>query len=150
MVVGSSPGVRCNRDRQTSPRKRRRGGAELVLRSLSVGTPTWGVIAARPIIALRTVVWLEPPAEKASSWRRIVALSGSKPRSPFLPLASTNRLWDGCGLSQSFGERPFDVLPRLHAAMDMARGAEPSGLCRLHGHGRSLAEGAVEDQTLTG
>jgi hypothetical protein len=42
----------------------------------------------------------------------------------------------------------FGVLPRLHAAMNVARGAEPSGLSRLHCHGRSLAERAVEDQTL--
>src|SRR5262245_16041413 len=36
--------------------------------------------------------------------------------------------------------------PSLHPALDVARVGEACGLCRLHRHGRPLAEGAEEDK----
>ncbi len=40
------------------------------------------------------------------------------------------------------------MLPGAHPALDVARSLEALGLRRLHRHGRTLAEGAIEQELL--
>ena len=47
-------------------------------------------------------------------------------------------------------ERPADLLPCIHAALDVAGCGEAGFLGKLHRHGGALAEGAVEDDAPPG
>src|SRR5215204_7262383 len=54
------------------------------------------------------------------------------------------------GTSAVSGNGPIGLLPRSEATLDVARRAYAGVLCRLHGHRRSLPEGAVEHEPLAG